>query len=53
MKIAIVGLGAIGGLLAARLAAAGHTVSALARGEQAADGAQADDRNLHREVSME
>ena len=32
MKIAIVGLGAIGGLLAARLAAAGHTVSALARG---------------------
>ena len=32
MKIAIVGLGAIGGLLAARLAAAGHGVSALARG---------------------
>jgi len=32
MKIAIAGLGAIGGLLAARLAAAGHTVSALARG---------------------
>jgi 2-dehydropantoate 2-reductase len=32
MKIAIVGLGAIGGLLAARLAAAGHTVCALARG---------------------
>ena len=31
MRIAIVGLGAIGGLLAARLAAAGHTVSALAR----------------------
>lgn len=32
MKIAIVGLGAIGGFLAARLAAAGHDVSALARG---------------------
>ena len=32
MKIAVVGMGAIGGLLAARLAAAGHTVSALARG---------------------
>jgi 2-dehydropantoate 2-reductase len=32
MKIAIVGLGAIGGLLAARLAAAGHTVCAVARG---------------------
>jgi 2-dehydropantoate 2-reductase len=32
MKIAIVGLGAIGGLLAGRLAAAGHTVSSLARG---------------------
>ena len=33
MKIAVVGLGAIGGLLAGRLARAGHTVSALARGE--------------------
>jgi 2-dehydropantoate 2-reductase len=33
MKIAIVGLGAIGGLIAARLAGAGHRVSALARGE--------------------
>jgi 2-dehydropantoate 2-reductase len=32
MKIAVVGLGAVGGLLAARLAAAGHEVSALARG---------------------
>ena len=32
MKIAVVGLGAVGGLLAARLAAAGHAVSALARG---------------------
>jgi 2-dehydropantoate 2-reductase len=32
MKIAIVGLGAVGGLLAARLAGAGHAVSALARG---------------------
>ena len=32
MKIAIVGLGAIGGLLAARLAATGHSVCALARG---------------------
>ncbi|MCD6672528.1 MAG: 2-dehydropantoate 2-reductase [Burkholderiaceae bacterium] len=33
MRIAIVGLGAVGGLLAARLAAAGETVSALARGD--------------------
>ena len=33
MKIAIVGLGAVGGLIAARLANAGHEVSALARGE--------------------
>jgi 2-dehydropantoate 2-reductase len=33
MRVAIVGLGAIGGYLAARLAAAGHEVSALARGE--------------------
>jgi 2-dehydropantoate 2-reductase len=32
MKIAVVGLGAVGGLMAARLAAAGHQVSALARG---------------------
>ena len=32
MKIAVVGLGAVGGLIAARLAAAGHEVSALARG---------------------
>ena len=32
MKFCIVGLGAIGGLLAARLAGAGHEVSALARG---------------------
>ena len=32
MKIAVVGLGAVGGLLAARLAQAGHEVSALARG---------------------
>jgi 2-dehydropantoate 2-reductase len=32
MKVCIVGLGAIGGLFAARLAAAGHEVSALARG---------------------
>lgn len=32
MRITIVGLGAVGGLLAARLAAAGETVSALARG---------------------
>ncbi len=32
MKIAVVGLGAVGGLLAARLAAAGHAVSGLARG---------------------
>ena len=32
MKIAIVGLGAVGGLLAARLASAGHEVCALARG---------------------
>jgi 2-dehydropantoate 2-reductase len=33
VKVAIVGLGAVGGLFAARMAAAGHTVSALARGE--------------------
>jgi 2-dehydropantoate 2-reductase len=33
MKVAIVGLGAIGGYIGARLAAAGHEVSALARGE--------------------
>ena len=32
MKIAIVGLGAVGGLMAAKLAGAGHAVSALARG---------------------
>ena len=32
MKIAVVGLGAVGGLLAAKLASAGHEVSALARG---------------------
>jgi 2-dehydropantoate 2-reductase len=32
MKIAVVGLGAVGGLMAARLAAAGHEISALARG---------------------
>jgi 2-dehydropantoate 2-reductase len=32
MKIAVVGLGAVGGLIAARLARAGHEVSALARG---------------------
>ncbi len=32
MKVAIVGLGAVGGLIAARLARAGHEVCALARG---------------------
>ncbi|HEY4068712.1 MAG TPA: 2-dehydropantoate 2-reductase [Burkholderiaceae bacterium] len=32
MKIAVVGLGAVGGLVAARLALAGHEVSGLARG---------------------
>jgi len=32
VRVAVVGLGAIGGLVAARLAAAGATVSALARG---------------------
>ena len=32
MKIAVVGLGAVGGLLAGRLARAGHAVAALARG---------------------
>ena len=32
MKIAVVGLGAVGGLMAAKLAAAGHEVGALARG---------------------
>jgi 2-dehydropantoate 2-reductase len=33
VKVAVVGLGAVGGLVAARMAAAGHAVSALARGE--------------------
>ena len=33
MRVGIVGAGAIGGLLAVRLAAAGHQVSVLARGE--------------------
>jgi 2-dehydropantoate 2-reductase len=33
MRVAVVGLGAVGGLIAARLARAGHEVSALARGE--------------------
>ncbi|HEY3634690.1 MAG TPA: 2-dehydropantoate 2-reductase [Caldimonas sp.] len=33
MKVAIVGLGAVGGLIAARLARADHAVAALARGE--------------------
>ena len=33
MKVAVVGLGAVGGLIAARLAEAGHTVVAIARGE--------------------
>ncbi len=33
MKVAIVGLGAVGGLIAARMADAGHAVCALARGE--------------------
>src|SRR5204862_5971471 len=33
MRIAVVGIGAVGGLIAARLARAGHDVSALARGE--------------------
>ena len=32
MKIAVVGLGAVGGLIAAKLAEAGHEISALARG---------------------
>ena len=32
MRIALVGLGAVGGLMAARLASAGHEVCALARG---------------------
>ena len=32
MKIAVVGVGAVGGLIAARLALAGNEVSALARG---------------------
>ena len=32
MKTAVVGLGAVGGLMAAKLAGAGHEVSALARG---------------------
>jgi 2-dehydropantoate 2-reductase len=33
MKIAVVGLGAVGGLIAARLATSGQAVSALARGD--------------------
>ncbi|MGZ5265675.1 MAG: 2-dehydropantoate 2-reductase [Caldimonas sp.] len=33
MRVAVVGLGAVGGLVAARMAGAGHEVSALARGE--------------------
>ena len=33
MRVAVVGLGAVGGLIAARLANAGHQVSALARGQ--------------------
>ena len=33
MKVAVVGLGAVGGLIAARMAMAGHAVSAPARGE--------------------
>ncbi|MEO6361732.1 MAG: 2-dehydropantoate 2-reductase [Caldimonas sp.] len=33
MKIAVVGLGAVGGLVAARMARAGHQVAGLARGE--------------------
>ena len=33
MKVAVVGLGAVGGLIAARMAGAGHAVSALARGQ--------------------
>ena len=33
MKVCIYGAGAIGGLLGARLAAAGHSVSVVARGE--------------------
>jgi len=32
MKIAVVGLGAVGGLMASRLAEAGHAVTAIARG---------------------
>jgi 2-dehydropantoate 2-reductase len=32
MRVAVVGLGAVGGLLAARLARAGHEVCAVARG---------------------
>ena len=33
MKIAVIGLGAVGGLMALRLAEAGHEVSAIARGD--------------------
>ena len=33
MKICVIGAGAIGGLLAAKLVAAGMTVSVVARGE--------------------
>lgn len=37
MKVAVIGLGAVGGLVAARLAIAGHTVFALARGQTLAN----------------
>ena len=43
MRVAVVGLGAVGGLIAARLAEAGHEVSALARGRTLA---QVRDRGL-------
>ena len=37
MKVAVIGLGAVGGLIAARLSAAGHRVVALARGRTLAN----------------
>ena len=37
MKVAVVGLGAVGGLIAARLCASGHQVAALARGKTLAN----------------
>ena len=53
MKLCIVGLGAIGGYLAARLAASGARVSALARGETASTVAREDFRLLSPDGDLE